>query len=111
MPHFYAITIYRLDDYKAAAIPVLPVQHGIHRTKIHMLYFILAFIPAAASLTLFGYTGMFYLAIVTLTNLLWLALCIRGFKFPKSHPWAHQMFRFSLVVIMVVSAMMALDVR
>jgi protoheme IX farnesyltransferase len=111
MPHFYAITIYRLDDYKAAAIPVLPVKHGIHRTKIHMLYFILAFIPAAASLTFFGYTGRLYLLIVIPASLIWLALAIQGFKTPKSHQWAYQMFRYSLVLIMIISLMMAIDVR
>lgn len=110
MPHFYAITIFRLEDYQAAGIPVLPVKKGIYVTKVHMLYFIVAFIPAAAALTFFNYTGQMYLITVTFMGLIWLGLSVQGFKKAQSHLWAHQMFRFSLVVIMVLSVMMAVDV-
>jgi protoheme IX farnesyltransferase len=37
MPHFFSIALYRLNDYTAAALPVLPVVKGISTTKIHML--------------------------------------------------------------------------
>ena len=51
MPHFYAIAIYRLKEYKQAGIPVLPAIKGIYRTKINMLVYIISFIIALSLLT------------------------------------------------------------
>ena len=42
MPHFFAIAIYRFDDYAAVSLPVLPVQKGMQATKIQMLLYIIA---------------------------------------------------------------------
>src|SRR5208282_3822889 len=43
MPHFFAIAMYRLEDYKAASVAVLPAVKGIYATKVQMLLYILAF--------------------------------------------------------------------
>jgi len=61
MPHSYAIAIFRLRDYQAAGIPVLPVLRGIRVTKDHMLGYIIAFALAALMLTGTGYAGYGYL--------------------------------------------------
>src|SRR6202040_4019316 len=63
MPHFFSIAMYRLQDYSAAAIPVLPIKKGNHRTKVHMVFYILGFIMVAILLTVFGYTGYSYLIV------------------------------------------------
>ena len=52
MPHSYAIAIFRLKDYEAAGIPVLPVARGIAVTKIHIVLYILAFMAATLALCL-----------------------------------------------------------
>lgn len=109
MPHFFAIAIYRLHDYASASIPVLPVVRGIQVTKIHMLFYIAAFIAAAASLSLFGYTGYAYLVVSIALGLTWLMLGIKGFKSANHTRWARDMFRFSLVVIVLLCLMMAID--
>ncbi|MEZ0286312.1 MAG: heme o synthase, partial [Candidatus Paceibacterota bacterium] len=64
MPHFFAIAIYRLKDYKAADIPVLPIKSGIQNTKIHMVLYATAYTISAAYLTILGYTGFTYLVVV-----------------------------------------------
>ena len=100
MPHFFAIALYRQDDYAAASIPVLPVKKGVYTTKVHMLLYCIAFILAAAMLTLFGYTGYTYLITAVSLGIAWLCLCIKGFhKDSRDVVWARQMFRFSLVVV------------
>ncbi len=109
MPHFFAIALYRLDDYKAAAIPVLPLKRGNFVTKVHMLVYIVAFTGTAVLLTLFGFTGYAYLIVALLMGVAWLILSIKGFKSTNDTLWARQMFRLSLVVVTALSLMISLD--
>ncbi len=102
MPHFYAIAIYRMDDYIKASIPVLPVIKGVRVTKIQMLIYVVAFIIASCMLTVTGYTGLIYLGVVILCGIAWLALSIQGFKAENDKKWARKMFILSLIIIMAL---------
>lgn len=110
MPHFFAIAMYRFDDYKAAGIPVLPVMRGVFKTKIHMVAYILAFILTASLLTLFNYTGNLYLIVVNVLGLTWLLLCLKGFDTKNNTLWGKHMFQFSLVVITALCFVIPLDI-
>ncbi len=103
MPHFFSIAVYRLDDYTAASIPVLPTVKGMVTTKIHMLLYIIGFTASTILLSFFGYTGTAYLVVALLVSLAWLLLCIKGFQSTNERLWARQMFAVSLVVIMALS--------
>jgi protoheme IX farnesyltransferase len=109
MPHFYAIAMYRLKDYKAAGIPVLPAVSGLLTTKIQIISYIVAFTLAAASLTLFGYTGYLYLVVAVGLGLWWLKLGIIGFETEDDNRWARKMFGFSLVVVSLLSVAISID--
>ena len=100
MPHFFAIALFRLKDYTAAAIPVLPVKKGVYATKVQMMVYIIAFFLAASMLPFLGYTGYPYLASLILLGLAWLWLSLQGFKSTNDALWARKMFSFSLVVIL-----------
>jgi len=108
MPHFFSIAMYRLSDYRAASIPVLPVKSGNQKTKVHMVWYIVGFIFATLMLIVFNYTSAVYLFTVPLLGLAWLLLCIKGFKTDNDTAWARQMFRFSLVVITATCAMICI---
>lgn len=110
MPHFFAIAVYRFSDYQAASIPVLPVARGMQITKIHMVLYIIAFTLTALMLTVLGYTGLIYSAIAAVLGLIWLGLCINGFNVKNDVLWARGMFRFSLVVIMLLCITLSVDV-
>lgn len=109
MPHFYSIALFRFDDYTAAAIPVLPIIKGAYVTKVHMLLYIIAFIPAVLMLTFLGFTGYAYLVVAGALSFGWLILCIKGFKAPSDKIWARKMFVFSLVTIMGISLTISLN--
>lgn len=109
MPHSFAIAIYRLSDYTKARIPVLPVKKGIFVTKIHMLAYIALFVVATLMLPVLGYAGYPYFFVMTLLGLVWLGLCAKGFKAPDDKLWARHMSVFSIVVIVVFCAMIAVD--
>jgi protoheme IX farnesyltransferase len=110
MPHFFAIALYRLEEYKAASIPVLPAKRGILATKRQMLLYISAFLAAALLPTFFHYTGYAYFTAVSACGVIWLGLCMRGFSSDNDRLWARNMFRFSLVVITVLCLMIPFDI-
>jgi len=110
MPHFFAIAIFHYDDYAAAGIPVLPIEKGFYVTKVHMILYIIAFIFAAALLTVFNYTGYVYLAFMLVIGLSWLALSIKGFSSTNNLAWGKNMFYLSLVMIGIICLLIPLDI-
>jgi protoheme IX farnesyltransferase len=109
MPHSFAIAIFRFDDYLSAGIPVLPVKKGIYYAKVNMVLYVCFFTIAASLLTVFGYTGFYYLAASLAIGLWWVRLAIRGFKAENDRVWARKMFGFSIIAITILSIMMSLD--
>jgi protoheme IX farnesyltransferase len=109
MPHFYAIAIYRLDDYAAANIPVLPAVRGVSATKKHIIGFLLAFILSALMLTVGGYTGYRYFAVTLVLGLVWLSIAGGAYKATNDRRWAKKMFAFSVLTIFIMNIMMAID--
>jgi protoheme IX farnesyltransferase len=110
MPHFYAIAIFRLKEYSAASIPVLPVVKGIPATKVQMLLYTIAFIAASFLLTVFGYTGYAYLSVAAILGLAWLWLSIKGFSCKDDILWARGMFRLSLIIVTALSIVIPFSV-
>jgi heme o synthase len=109
MPHFYAIAMYRAKDYAAAGLPVLPVKKGMRQTKVRMLVYTVAFGLAAGALTVFGYAGFTYLAIMVLVTAAWLWRGFKGFRTMDDNKWARKMFGFSLVVLLAFSLGISFD--
>jgi protoheme IX farnesyltransferase len=107
LPHFYAITIFRLKDFSAACIRVLPIQKSVRYTKISMLVYIVAFTIAAILPTVFGYAGWVYFIVALSLGLYWLYLGIKGFKAVDDQKWSRQMFGFSILAITILSLVMA----
>lgn len=106
MPHFYAIAIFRTEDYDAACLPVLPVKKGIIHTKIQMLIYAIIFIFCAVALTFFHYTGYVYLFGMLVVGIIWIGIAVKGFKTQNTILWARKMFLFSLIIIIVFSALL-----
>lgn len=109
MPHFFAIAIFRFKDYAAASIPVLPVKKGLRNTKINMLLYTIAFATVAPLLTVLGHTGTTYFMVALVLGLAWVGLSIQGFWAEDVVRWARKMFRFSLIIITVLSATITMD--
>lgn len=109
MPHSFAIAIFRIKDYTAASISILPVKKGIAATKVQMIAYTMAFAIAVLMMTVFGYTGYWYLAIVGSSALLWIRLSLQGLRAVDERKWARKMFLYSIIIIMIFSVMLALD--
>jgi protoheme IX farnesyltransferase len=109
MQHFYAIAIFRQDDYAAANIPVLPIVHGRRNTKIQMLCYIAAFMVTCIALTMAGYTGYIFLFLMMIVGLMWVYRSVLGFKAVDDQIWAKGLFRFSLIVLVIFSVLISID--
>jgi len=110
MPHFYVIAIRRLDEYRAASIPVLPIKKGVQVTKIYIVIYIISYIIITSLLTVFGFTGVTFLAVTVFLGLTWLRFAIQGFRTPTNdQQLASKMFRFSLVVLTILSLTIVID--
>lgn len=109
MPHFYAIAIYRLKDYKAASLPVLPAVKGINVTKKHMIAYTILFSLSVILLWVSGYTGLTYLIVMLATSAWWLRIGLRGFNTKDDNKWAKSVFKSSLFVLLIFSFMISID--
>jgi len=109
IPHSHAIEIFRLDDYKLAALPVLPVRNGVPAARRHILFFIAVFSAVTLLLTFCGYAGNSFLAASATLGLTWLFLALTGNRADKERLWARRLFVFSILGIIALSVMMALD--
>lgn len=109
MPHFYAIALFRVDDYAAAGVPVLPVVSGPVATKKQILVYIFAFLISSGLLTLYGYTGFVYLVVMVLLSLGWITLGLTSFRMADDALWGRQMFKYSLVVLLLWSLLLSVD--
>ena len=106
LPHAYAIAIYRMKDYQAANIPVLPVIKGLSYTKIMMVCLIPIFMITTWMPFLLGNKGIEYLVAASIVGVLWLVLGILGLWTQDIHKWARRMFLFSIVVIVALCIML-----
>ena len=101
MAHSYAIAIYRLKDYSNAGIPVLPVKKGVYITKVHMVIYVTLSVVAMLMLTMFGFTGFIYSAIIIMSGLYWLGLSLQGLRRTNDEVWARKMLLTSIVMLLV----------
>ena len=110
MPHFYAIAMFRLSDYKKAGIPVLPSQVGIFQTQLRIIVYVIAYILTCLALSLYGHTGIFFATLALVSGGLWLYFGLVGLKVKNPTQWARRMFLYSLIALLVVSITIPLGV-
>jgi len=109
LPHFYAISIYRLKDFSAARLPVLPLTKNIQYTKISMIVFITIYAVISVLPFFYGYVGNLYFSTAIIFGLVWLIMGIIGFH-QKSNAgnikWSRKMFLFSIINITILCILM-----
>ena len=108
MPHFYTIAIYRLKDFAAAAIPVLPIVRNVTYTKLSILIYIAIFIITSILPSFFGYVGIIYFIIALCLGLTWFILGIQGFNSQSDKVWSRKMFLFSIINMTLLCLAMAI---
>ncbi|MCB1648362.1 MAG: heme o synthase [Gammaproteobacteria bacterium] len=107
-PHFWALAIHRKEDYAKTGIPMLPVTHGEHVTKIHIvLYTIIMFLVTLLPY-LTGMSGPIYLLAAVVLGLGFLVWSLLLMFRPKPST-AMDTFRYSIVYLMVLFVVLLTD--
>jgi protoheme IX farnesyltransferase len=107
-PHFWALSLYRSDDYAAAGVPMLPVVSGARETKRQMLIYTLVLWPVTAAPWLLGLAGLPYAAAAVALNTAFTACAVRVWRDPGDRS-ARQMFAFSLFYLFAIFAALLID--
>ena len=103
MPHFIAIGIYRLSDYKAGQIPIVPIIKGIYYAKWEMFFYIFAFMITCYFFTFCGFVSSLFFFVMGGISVFWIYLSLKGFQEDNTPKWARKMFIYSLIVVMSLS--------
>ena len=122
MPHFYAIAIYRLKDFKSAKIPVLPAIKSMNYTRVSMLIYVVFYGFCTLLPTLFSYTGWFYFICASVLSLCWIFITAQGMALPNDSEkisektseklygsWARKVFLFSILNITLLCVALGID--
>jgi len=107
-PHFWALAIFRHDDYARAEIPMLPVTHGIPYTRWHVLFYTVLLFVATLLPWITGMSGVFYLGGAVILNLVFLYYAVRLLNPPNDY-FAMEVFKYSIVYLMALFAFLLVD--
>lgn len=104
-PHFYALAMRRVEEYRAAGVPMLPVVKGFKSTKRSIILWIIALLPLPI---LLKSLGLPFLILATILNVGWLALGLGGLKIKDDIKWAKLMFVYSLQYLTIMFVAMVI---
>lgn len=107
-PHFWALAIYRYDDYKKAEIPMLPITHGIAFTKLNILLYTILLQVVSILPFVIGMSGYLYLIAALLLGGHFLYWSIRLYSNQQPLIALHT-FRFSILYLMMLFLVLLLD--
>jgi protoheme IX farnesyltransferase len=107
-PHFWALAIFRRDDYARAQVPMLPVTHGVVYTRWHVLFYTILLVLVTLLPALTGMSGLIYLggAIVLDAGFLYYAVRLLN---PPDEWFAMRVFKYSIVYLMALFAFLLFD--
>jgi heme o synthase len=104
-PHFYALAMRRVEEYRAAGIPMLPVVKGFKATKRSIFLWVTALLPLPFFIPELGIPFLF---LATVLNIGWLALGVYLLKLKDDMKWAKLMFVYSLQYLTVMFVAMVI---
>lgn len=107
-PHFWALAIFRFEDYKNADIPMLPVTHGIRHTKLNILLYTILLLVVSVLPFLIGMSGWFYLVGALLLGVRFLYWAVVLYRTNRPQV-AMNTFRYSIVYLMLLFIFLLVD--
>jgi len=107
-PHFWALALYRVEDYRQAGLPMLPVTHGNEFTRLQVFLYTLVLFAGCLLPFVFGMSSWLYLVAAVVLGL---GFCAYGFRLWRNYSdaLARKTFRFSLIHLSLLFAALLAD--
>ena len=107
-PHFWALALYRVEDYRKSGLPMLPVTHGSEFTRLQILLYTVSLFAACMFPFVYGMSSWLYLGVAVVLST---GFCLYGFWLWRdySDALARRTFRFSLWHLSLLFAALLLD--
>jgi len=110
--HFWALSLYKADDYKKAKIPMLPLTDGIEKTKIHIFIYSLLMLPVIIFPYLIGFSGFVYLVPALIFTIYYNIICYDLYKYKKNKfdlKKAKKVFGYSILYLFLIFVLLLID--
>lgn len=107
-PHFWALALYRVEDYRRSGLPMLPVTHGSDFTRLNVLLYTLVLFAATLLPFVIGMSGWPYLVAATVLGGWFIAYAFRLWRHYSDH-LARRTFRFSIMHLALLFAALLVD--
>ncbi len=110
--HFWALSLYKSDDYRKAKIPMLPLTSGIESTKINIFIYSLLMLPTIIFPYAIDFVGLTFLIPSLLLTFYYNYLCYELFKFKKNKfkpKFAKAIFGFSILYLFLIFVLFLID--
>ena len=107
-PHFWALALYRVEDYRKAGLPMLPVTHGSEFTRLQILLYTFILFAACLLPFIYGMSSWIYLVTAVILSV---GFCLYAFWLWRdySDALARKTFRFSLIHLSILFAALLVD--
>ena len=110
--HFWALSLYKSDDYKKAKIPMLPLTNGIESTKINILVYSLLMLPMIILPYTIDFVGLIFLIPALMLTLYYNFLCFELYQFKKNKfnsKKAKTIFGYSILYLFLIFVIFLID--
>ena len=110
--HFWALSLYKSEDYKKANIPMLPLTNGIESTKVNIFVYSLLMLPVIIFPYVINFVGLVFLIPSLLLTIYYNYLCFDLYKFKKnkfSAKKAKSIFGYSILYLFLVFVLFLID--
>jgi heme o synthase len=107
-PHFWALALYRVEDYKKSGLPMLPVTHGSEYTRLHMVLYTVLTVAATLLPLAINTSGWMYGVAALALGSVFLGYTVALYR-QYSDALAKRTFKFSIVYLMLLFAALLID--
>jgi len=110
--HFWALSLYKADDYKKARIPMMPLTDGVEKTKIYIFIYSLLMLPVIILPYAINFSGFVYLIPAIVLTIYYNFICYDLYKHKKNKfvlKKAKKVFGYSILYLFLIFALFLVD--